>query len=432
MSNLTPHQRSPGTFSLGLRANLAQFTLLVAVNALVGGMLGQERTVLPLLAEHEFGLTAYTAALTYILAFGVAKAATNYLAGTMSDRYGRKPVLVTGWLVAIPVPLLLIWAPTWGWVVAANVLLGISQGLTWSTTVIMKIDLVGPGQRGLAMGMNEAAGYMAVAATALATGYIADQHGLRPAPFLLGIAFGALGLGLSTLAVRETREHARLESSRHTVRSGPNADTAQAELSDRQVFRLTSFREPSLSSASQAGLVNNLNDGLAWGLFPVLFAGAGLSVGRIGVLAALYPAVWGLGQLVTGALSDRVGRKWLIAGGMWVQAVALGWVAVADSFWPWAAAAVLLGAGTAMVYPALLASIGDVAHPAWRARAVGVYRLWRDGGFAAGALLAGVIADAFGIRAAVWVVAVVTAASGAVVAVRMYETHRPAARAVRP
>ncbi|HVE27185.1 MAG TPA: MFS transporter [Sporichthya sp.] len=432
MINLTPHQRSPGPFSLGLRANLAQFTLLVAVNALVGGMLGQERTVLPLLAEHEFGLTAYTAALTYILAFGVAKAATNYLAGTMSDRYGRKPVLVTGWLVAIPVPLLLIWAPSWGWVVGANVLLGISQGLTWSTTVIMKIDLVGPAQRGLAMGMNEAAGYMAVAATALATGYIADQHGLRPAPFLLGIAFGALGLGLSTLAVRETREHARLESSRHTARSGPNADTAQAELSDRQVFRLTSFREPALSSASQAGLVNNLNDGLAWGLFPVLFAGAGLSVGRIGVLAALYPAVWGLGQLVTGALSDRVGRKWLIAGGMWVQAVALGWVAVADSFWPWAAAAVFLGAGTAMVYPTLLASIGDVAHPAWRARAVGVYRLWRDGGFAAGALLAGVIADAFGIRAAVWAVAVVTAASGAVVAVRMYETHRPVARAVRP
>lgn len=416
-------------FSLGLRANLAQFTLLVAVNALVGGMLGQERTVLPLLAKQEFGLTAYTAALTYILAFGVAKAATNYLAGTMSDRYGRKPVLVTGWVVAIPVPLLLIWAPSWGWVVAANVLLGISQGLTWSTTVIMKIDLVGPGQRGLAMGMNEAAGYMAVAATALATGYIADQHGLRPAPFLLGIAFGAVGLGLSTLAVRETREHARLESARHTARSGPHA--AQAELSDRQVFGLTSFREPALSSASQAGLVNNLNDGLAWGLFPVLFAGAGLSVGRIGVLAALYPAVWGLGQLVTGALSDRVGRKWLIAVGMWVQAVALGAVAVADSFWPWAAAAVLLGAGTAMVYPTLLATIGDVAHPAWRARSVGVYRLWRDGGFAVGALLAGVIADAFGVRAAVWVVAVVTAASGAVVAVRMYETHRPAARAAR-
>ncbi|MGQ0632412.1 MAG: MFS transporter [Sporichthyaceae bacterium] len=413
---------------LGLRANFAQFGLLVAVNALVGGMLGQERTVLPLLAEQEFGLAAYTAALTYILAFGVAKAATNYLAGTMSDRYGRKPVLVAGWLVAIPVPLLLIWAPSWGWVVAANVLLGISQGLTWSTTVIMKIDLVGPAQRGLAMGLNEAAGYIAVAATALATGYLAQEHGLRPAPFLLGVAFAALGLGLSTLSVRETREHARVESAVHTARSGPSPHSLQAELSDRQVFELTSFREPALSSASQAGLVNNLNDGLAWGLFPVLFAGAGLSVGRIGVLAALYPAVWGLGQLVTGALSDRWGRKWLIAVGMWVQALALAFVALADSFWPWAAAAVLLGAGTAMVYPTLLATIGDVAHPAWRARAVGVYRLWRDGGFAAGALLAGVIADAYGIRAAVWVIAALTAASGAVVAVRMYETHQGAQR----
>ncbi|MGQ0845212.1 MAG: MFS transporter [Sporichthyaceae bacterium] len=411
---------------LGLRANLAQFGLLVAVNALVGGMLGQERTVLPLLAEREFGLAAYTSALTYILAFGMAKAATNYLAGTLSDRYGRKPVLVAGWLVAIPVPLLLIWAPSWGWVVAANVLLGISQGLTWSTTVIMKIDLVGPAQRGLAMGLNEAAGYIAVAATALATGYLAEQHGLRPAPFLLGVAFAALGLGLSTLSVRETRDHARLESAHHAARSTAGAGVLHGELTDRQVFAQASFREPALSSAAQAGMVNNLNDGLAWGLFPVLFAGAGLSVGRIGVLAALYPAVWGIGQLLTGALSDRWGRKRLIAAGMWVQAVALALVALADSFWPWAAAAALLGAGTAMVYPTLLASIGDVAHPAWRARAVGVYRLWRDGGFAVGALVAGVVADAFGIRAAIWVVAAITAASGALVAVRMYETHRPA------
>ena len=414
--------------SLGLRANLAQFTLLVAVNALVGGMLGQERTVLPLLAEQEFGIAGYTAALTYILAFGLAKAATNYLAGTLSDRYGRKPVLVAGWSVAIPVPLLLIWAPSWGWVVAANVLLGISQGLTWSTTVIMKIDLVGPAQRGLAMGLNEAAGYIAVAATALTTGYLADQHGLRPAPFLLGVAFAALGLGLSTLSVQETRGHARLEAAARPTRSGPTGDAQQAELSDRQVFVLTSFREPALSSASQAGLVNNLNDGLAWGLFPVLFAGTGLSIGRIGVLAALYPAVWGLGQLVTGALSDRWGRKWLIAIGMWVQAVALVLVAVSDSFWPWAGAALLLGAGTAMVYPTLLATIGDVAHPAWRARAIGVYRLWRDGGFAVGALLAGVLADAYGIRTAVWAVAALTAASGALVALRMYETHGVAVR----
>jgi MFS family permease len=408
---------------LGLRQNAAQFTLLVAVNALVGGMLGQERTVLPLLAEREFGLSAYTAVLTYILAFGLAKAGSNYLAGAWSDRYGRKPVLIAGWTVALPVPLLLIWAPSWGWVVAANVLLGISQGLTWSTTVIMKIDLVGPARRGLAMGLNEAAGYLAVAATALATGYLAEAFGLRPEPFFLGIAYAALGLGLSTLAVRETRGHARLEAQSHTPRTDSRHDHLRQELAQRQVFVQTSFREPAMSSASQAGLVNNLNDGVAWGLFPALFAGPGLGVGRIGVLAALYPAVWGLGQLVTGALSDRWGRKPFIVGGMLLQAAALALVAAADTFPVWAVAAVILGAGTAMVYPTLLAVIGDVAHPAWRARSVGIYRLWRDGGFAVGALLAGVLADLYGIRTAVWAVAGLTAASGGLAAVRMYETH---------
>ncbi|MGQ0717858.1 MAG: MFS transporter [Pseudonocardiales bacterium] len=415
-----PTTRPP---QLGLRANLAQFSLLVAVNALVGGMLGQERTVLPLLAEREFGLTAYTSALTFILAFGATKAATNYVAGTFSDRYGRKPVLIVGWLIALPVPVLLIWAPSWGWVVAANVLLGINQGLTWSTTVIMKIDLVGPQRRGLAMGLNEAAGYLAVAATALATGYIAARYGLRPEPFYLGVAFAALGLGLSTLAVRETREHARLEATAHTARPDGRHDHLHAQLTDRQVFVQTSVREPALSAASQAGMVNNLNDGLAWGLFPVLFAAAGLPVAQIGVLAALYPAVWGLGQLVTGGLSDRVGRKPLITSGMLLQAAALTLVALGGSFGVWAIAAVLLGAGTAMVYPTLLAAIGDVAHPAWRARSVGVYRLWRDGGFAVGALAAGLLADAFDIPTAIWVIAALTAASGLLVAVRMYETH---------
>ena len=410
--------------ALGLRQNASQFILLVAVNALVGGMLGQERTVLPLLATQTFHLGAYTAALTYILAFGLAKAATNYVAGTWSDRYGRKPVLVAGWLVAVPVPLLLIWAPSWGWIVATNVLLGISQGLTWSTTVIMKIDLVGPARRGLAMGLNEAAGYGAVAATALTTGYLAEAYGLRPAPFLLGVAFAALGLGLSTLVVRETHEHARLEAANHVARIDGRHDHLHHKLNNRQVFTQTSFREPALSSASQAGLVNNLNDGLAWGLLPVLFAAAGLSVARIGVLAALYPAVWGVGQMFTGALSDRWGRKWLIATGMWVQALGLALIAVADIFALWAVAAALLGAGTAMVYPTLLAAIGDVAHPAWRARSVGIYRLWRDAGFAVGALLAGVVADVLGLRAAVWTVATVTAASGLIVAIRMYETHQ--------
>ena len=418
MTTLSARPTAP-PIRLGLKENLSQFLLLVGVNALVGGMIGQERTVLPLLAEEEFGLTAFTATLTFIAAFGVVKAATNFFAGTLSDRFGRKPVLVAGWLVALPVPLLLIWAPTWGWVIFANVLLGVNQGLTWSTTVIMKIDLVGPAKRGLAMGFNEAAGYGAVALTALATGFIASRFGLRPEPFYLGLAYAALGLGLSTLFVRETRGHALHEAANHTT----TADHLHGALTTGQVFRLTSFREKALSSCSQAGLVNNLNDGLAWGLLPLYFAAAGVSVARIGILAALYPAVWGLGQLVTGGLSDRVGRKPLIVGGMLVQAAALGLFAATEGFAVWVAAAVLLGAGTAMVYPTLLAAIGDVAHPGWRARSVGIYRLWRDGGFAVGALLAGVLADAFDISVAIWAIAALTAASGVVVLVRMYETH---------
>ncbi len=426
-----PGEASNNPVRLGLHANLAQFALLVAVNALVGGMLGQERTVVPLLDEQVFHLTNYTAALTFIVAFGLTKAATNFVAGSLADRYGRKPVLIAGWLIGVPVPLLLIWAPSWGWIVAANVLLGVNQGLTWSTTVIMKIDLAGPTRRGLAMGLNEASGYLAVAGTALATGYLAATYGLRPTPFYLGIAVAALGLGLSTLRVRETRGHAQLEAHNHVTRDdGPRAGLA-AGLYTRQVLIVTSFRDRTLSSVSQAGLVNNLNDGLAWGLFPVLFATAGLSVSRIGVLAALYPAVWGAGQLVTGAASDRYGRKWPIVGGVLLQAAALGVFAAATSFWPWALAAILLGAGTALVYPTLLAAIGDVAHPAWRARSVGVYRLWRDGGFAVGAVLSGILADVYGLRAATTVIAVITTASGLLVAARMHETlqrtRRPAA-----
>lgn len=401
------------TPGLGLRQNMPQFLLLVAVNALVGGTLGQERTVLPLLATEVFGLTGYSSALTFIVAFGLVKAITNFFAGTLSDRYGRKPVLVAGWLVALPVPALLIWAPSWKWVIAANILLGVNQGLTWSTTVVMKIDLVGPERRGLAMGLNEAAGYGAVAFTALVTGWLAGEYGLRPAPFLLGAAYVALGLGLSVLLVQETHGHARHEASLHGA----------ATLSTREVFLLTSLRERALSSASQAGLVNNLNDGLAWGVFPLLFTAHGLSLRQVGALAALYPGVWGAGQLVTGALSDRIGRKHLITGGMAVQALALAGYATADTFTGWALAAVILGLGTAMVYPTLLAVVGDVAHPAWRARAVGVYRLWRDGGFVIGAILSGVVADLSGIRAAIWVVAALTAGSGVAVAVRMYETR---------
>jgi MFS family permease len=404
---------------LGLRPNLGQFALLVAVNALVGGMIGQERTVLPLLAEEVFGLAAFSTALTFVVAFGVVKALTNLVAGALSDRYGRKPVLIAGWLAGLPVPLILMWAPSWGWVIAANVLLGANQGLAWSTTVVMKIDLVGPEKRGLAMGLNEAAGYGAVALTALATGFVASEYGLRPEPFFLGVAYAALGLTLSTLFVRETRAHVHHEAANHAL----TAPALHDGLSMRQVFVLASFRERALSACAQAGLVNNLNDGLAWGLFPLYFAAAGLSVGRIGVLAALYPAVWGLGQLVTGGLSDRVGRKRLIVAGMLVQAAALALIAATSGFTPWAVAAVVLGVGTAMVYPTLLAAVSDVAHPAWRASAVGVYRFWRDAGFAVGGLVAGFLADLVDPRFAIWVVAAITAASGVVVAVRMYETH---------
>jgi MFS family permease len=422
----------PAGLRLGLRANLAQFSLLVGVNALVGGMVGQERSLLSLLATQSFGLAAVSAALTYIVAFGLTKAAANFLAGTLADRFGRKPVLVAGWLIGLPVPLLIIWAPTWSWIIAANVLLGINQGLCWSTTVIMKIDLAGPERRGLAMGLNEAAGYLAVALTAYLTGVIAARAGLRPEPFYLGLAYAGLGLGLSALLVRETQGYARLEArladTDRATNANPGPDNRPGasggeRLSTREVFVRTSLREPALSACSQAGLVNNLNDGLAWGLLPLLFVRGGLPVGRVGLLAALYPAVWGLGQLVTGPLSDRLGRKPLITAGMLAQAVALAGTALAGSFLPWAASAILLGAGTAMVYPTLLAAIGDVAHPTWRASAVGVYRLWRDAGFAVGALLAGLIADLAGLEAAVWVIACLTAASGLIVAVRMYETH---------
>jgi MFS family permease len=408
-----------GGVRLGLGPNLAQFSLLVVVNAFVGAMVGMERSILPAIAEQEFHLAARAAVLSFIMAFGVSKALTNYLAGRLSDAVGRKVVLVAGWLVATPVPFLLMRAPTWDWVLFANVLLGVSQGLTWSTTVIMKIDLVGPARRGLAMGLNEFAGYVAVALSALATGHIAATRGLRPEPFHLGVAFAAAGLALSALLVRETRGHSRQEARAHAPEG--------AALSAGAIFLRTTFTDRALSSVSQAGLVNNLNDGMAWGLLPLFFAAAGVTLERIGWLAAIYPAVWGAGQLVTGALSDRVGRKWLIAGGMWVQAAGIALEVSWPRFAGFALGGVLLGVGTAMVYPTLLAAIGDVAHPAWRASSVGVYRLWRDLGYAVGALLAGATADALGIGAAIWLVAAVTFASGTAVAVRMPETRPRAA-----
>jgi MFS family permease len=379
-------------------------------------MVGMERSILPSLAETEFGLVASSAVLSFIAVFGVSKAAMNYVAGRLSDRIGRKPVLVAGWLIAAPVPFLLMWAPSWGWVLFANLLLGASQGLCWSTAVVMKIDLAGPAQRGLAMGLNEFAGYLAVALSAAVTAAIAADYGLRPAPFYLGVVCVGVGGLLSVFFVRETVELARQEVGR--------AD-APAALSARALFWRTTVRDPALSSVTQAGFVNNLNDGMAWGLFPLLFAAAGMDLPTIGLLVALYPAVWGAGQLFTGALSDRLGRKGLIVAGMGVQAVGLGLVAApGGEIGRFALGQILLGLGTAMVYPTLLAAIGDVAAPAWRASAVGVYRLWRDLGYAAGALISGLVADRLGLPAAIGFVALITAASGLFAALRMPETLR--------
>jgi MFS family permease len=413
---LSPSAATPA-IRLGLRQNWQQFSLLVLINAFVGGMVGLERTVVPLLAEQEFGLASRTIALSFIVSFGVVKALANLFAGRFADRIGRKQILVAGWLFGLPVPVIIMVAPSWDWIVLANVLLGINQGLCWSTTVIMKIDLVGPARRGLAMGLNEAAGYLAVAGAALASGYLAATYGLRPEPFYLGVVFAVAGLVLSLLFVQESHGHARHEAALHAGTASSSAAPSFGE-----IFRLTSWQDRRLFAVSQAGLVNNLNDGMAWGLFPLFFTAGGLGIDQIAILAAIYPGVWGLAQLGTGALSDHVGRKPLITGGMTLQALGIFVIVMTAGFLPWAVGAVLLGLGTAMVYPTLLAAIGDVAHPEWRASSVGVYRLWRDGGYAIGALLAGIVADLLGLSWAIAAVGVLTLASGVVVATVMTET----------
>lgn len=411
--------------ALGLRANWRQFWLLVLVNAFVGGMVGLERTVLPLLGERAFSLASRSATLSFIATFGVVKALTNLAAGQLGDRFGRKRVLLAGWLFGVPVPFLVMFAPTWGWIVAANVFLGVNQGLAWSMTVVMKIDLVGPERRGFAMGLNEFAGYLAVALAALGSGLIAERFGLRPEPFYLGIGFVALGLGLSGAFVRDTTGHVRHEAVTH-ARLGRSAADGGPHPRLRDLLAASAWRNRALFGACQAGLVNNLNDGLAWGLFPLFFAAEGLSLGTIGLLAFVYPATWGVTQLWTGGLSDRIGRKWLIAAGMVVQSVALVAMTIVTGIASWIATGIVLGVGTAMVYPTLLASIGDVAHPSWRGSAVGVYRLWRDSGYAVGALVAGALADAFGIRSSIAAIGILTFVSGLVVAVRMPETSERA------
>jgi MFS family permease len=398
---------------LGLRENWRQFSLLVLINAFVGGMVGLERTVVPLIGAEQFGIASTTLVVSFIVSFGLVKALANLVSGHFADIYGRKHMLVLGWLVGLPVPAMIGWAPNWGWVIAANALLGVNQGFAWSMTVIMKVDLVGPKSRGLAVGLNEFAGYLAVGVTAFLTGYIAQYHGLRPDPFYLGMVYAVLGMVLSMLLVRDTSAHVGLEIARHSA-----AGETQGFW---QIFRLASFGERNLFAAAQAGLVNNLNDGMSWGIFPLFFAGFGLGVERIGVLKAVYPAVWGVLQTVTGPVSDRWGRKGLIVVGMWVQAAGLLLTAATRSFGWWLMASVLLGLGTAMVYPTLIAAVSDASHPAWRARALSVYRFWRDLGYAIGALSAGIMADLLGFAWAIAIIGLLTFLSGVVVAAAMRE-----------
>ena len=411
MSEVASAPQATSSVRLGLKENWRQFALLIVINAFVGGMVGIERTVVPLIGSEEFGITSTTIVLSFIVSFGVIKALSNLVSGQLADAWGRKHVLVLGWLVGLPVPFMIVWAPSWGWIVAANALLGINQGLAWSMTVIMKVDLVGPRSRGLAVGLNEFAGYLAVGITAFLTGYLASRYGLRPVPIYLGAGYAILGAILSIVLVRDTRDHVRLEASAHSQQSAP--------ITFREVFTLTSFRDRNMFAASQAGLVNNLNDGMSWGIFPLFFASFGLGLERIGILKAVYPATWGILQIATGGLSDRWGRKGLIVAGMWIQSAGLFLTAATRQFEWWLVGSLLLGLGTAMVYPSLIAAVSDASHPTWRARSLSVYRFWRDLGYAIGALSAGIIADLFGMAWAIAIIGAVTFLSGAIVAAVM-------------
>jgi MFS family permease len=400
--------REQRAVQLGLHENLGQFVLLAVVNVCVGGLVGLERTTVPLIGAHVFGLTNDLAVFSFIIAFGLAKAATDLAAGALTARFRRRQILLVGWVIGIPVPFALAWAPAWGWIVAANVLLGINQGLTWSMTVNMKIDLVGPTRRGFATGINEAAGYGAVGATALLTGYLASVYGLRPVPELIGVVFVVAGLALS-LASRDTAGHVALEVAQHQEHEGAEVTPTFSES-----FARTSWQNKSLRGISQAGLVNNLNDGLTWGVFPLLFTEHGLGLAAVGLIKGLYPILWGVCQIPTGHASDRIGRKPLIVTGMLLQSAAFV-IALVLLHWPLVAgivSAAALGIGTAMVYPTLIAAVSDHVTPTWRANALGTYRFWRDLGYAAGGLVAGILADAAGLNAAVIAAAVLTAGSG--------------------
>jgi MFS family permease len=395
------------TIQLGLKENWKQFTLLVIVNAFVGGMVGLERSILPQIAEEEFAIAAKTAILSFIIVFGVVKAITNYYTGALANKFGRKNLLIAGWLIAIPIPLILMYAPNWNWIIAANVLLGINQGLAWSSTVVMKIDLVGEKQRGFAMGLNEFAGYIAVAAVAFLTGWIASEYGVRPYPFYLGIGLVILGLTMSIFFIKDTRGHVAAETHTNTV---PRL---------KHIFWDTTWKDRNLGSVSQAGLVNNLNDGMAWGIFPILLASKGFNLEQIGIIVAVYPAVWGLGQLFTGKMADKFCKKDMLFYGMLLQAVALLFFAWATSMTHYVILAAILGWGTAMVYPTFLATVAENTHPQDRAKSIGIFRLWRDLGYAIGAILTGIIADAFGILPSILFISALTFVSSGIIQYRM-------------
>ncbi len=392
---------------LGLKENWKQFTLLVVINAFVGGMVGLERSILPRMAEVEFHLAAKTAILSFIIVFGIVKAITNYYTGTLANKFGRKKLLVAGWVIGIPIPFILMLAPNWNWIIAANVLLGINQGLTWSSTVVMKIDLVGEKQRGFAMGLNEFAGYIAVAMVAFLTGWIASAYGIRPYPFYLGIGIVFLGLVGSIFFIKDTKHHVAKETNNNTI---PKL---------KHIFWDTTWKNKNLGSVTQAGLINNLNDGMAWGIFPILLAAKGFSIGEIGIITAIYPAVWGIGQLFTGKMADKFCKKDMLYTGMLLQSIALIILVWANTMLHFVGLSAILGWGTAMVYPTFLATVAENTHPQDRAKSIGIFRLWRDLGYAIGAILTGIIADLINMNAAIVFIGLLTLMSAFVIHFRM-------------
>lgn len=392
---------------LGLKENWKQFTLLVIVNGFVGGMVGLERSILPQIAEKEFAIAAKTAILSFIIVFGIVKAITNYYTGALANKFGRRKLLIAGWIIAIPIPFMLMFAPAWSWIIVANVLLGINQGLTWSSTVVMKIDLVGEKQRGFAMGINESAGYIAVALVAFITGWIASEYGVRPYPFYIGIVLVIFGLSGSFFFIKDTKPHVEKETTTNLI----------PEL--KNIFWDTTWKNNNLGSVTQAGLINNLNDGMAWGIFPILLASKGFTIAQIGIVTAVYPAVWGLGQLVTGAMADRFCKKDMLYTGMLLQAIALLTLVWATAMFHFVLLSIILGWGTAMVYPTFLATIAENTNPQDRAKSIGIFRLWRDLGYAIGAILTGVIADLIDINASILFIGVLTFLSALIIYVRM-------------